>query len=236
MDVFRQGVAMGEGSLSDMYRLDTATGTWGEVKMTGDVPEARSYHAMTAIGIQLYMFGGCTQTGRLNDLHAFDTDTGVWRKLPTSDDILGRGGMGFTSVGRKLYVIGGFAGQEMGDVHEFDTELSQWRQIEATPPLPPRSVCGVASLGSLIIVIGGEVDPSSQGHAGAGQFSGDVYVFDTGDEQGGWMRVVPRGDTQLSPRGWFPVSAIGDNAVVLFGGNSVNNSRLDDTFLLQVSK
>lgn len=234
--MIRQGVALGEGSLSDMYRLDTATGTWSEVPMTGAVPEARSYHAMAAIGTRLYVFGGCIRSGRLNDLHAFDTDTGVWRKIPTCDNILGRGGAGLTSVGTKLFVVGGFAGREMGDVHEFDTELSEWRQIEATPPLPPRSVCGVASLGSRIVVIGGEVDPSSEGHAGAGRFSDDVYVFDTENEQAGWERVVPGGDTRLSPRGWFPATAFGDNAILVFGGCAPDNSRLDDSFLLQMGE
>ncbi|KAK7108053.1 uncharacterized protein [Littorina saxatilis] len=232
----RQGVEMGEGSLADMHRLDTTTGTWSEVKMTGDIPEARSYHRMTAMGTQIFVFGGCTTSGRLNDLHTFSTDTGIWRKLPTSDAILGRGGAGFTSVGKKLYVVGGFAGTEMGDVHEFDTERSHWREIKTTPAFPPRSVFGLAALGKRLVVIGGEIDPSSLGHAGAGQFSDDVYELDTANETSGWVRVVPGGDMQCSPRGWFSASAFGHDAIILFGGNALDNSRLDDTFLLHTTK
>nr|KAG5694897.1 hypothetical protein BaRGS_029514 [Batillaria attramentaria] len=225
---------MGEGSLADMYRLDTTRATWSKVTMTGDVPEARSYHTMTSIGSKLYVFGGCVTSGRLSDLHSFDTDTGVWRKLPTSDVILGRGGAGFTAVGNKLYVIGGFAGKEMGDMHEFDTETLQWRQMEVTPSLPPRSVFGVVSLGSRIFVIGGEVDPSDLGHAGAGQFSDEVYVLDTKDEAAGWRKVETTGEKKLSPRGWFSAAPFGSDGVLVFGGNALDNSRLDDAYLLKV--
>ncbi|XP_076467145.1 uncharacterized protein LOC143298228 [Babylonia areolata] len=228
----RQGIAMGERSLADLYKLDTSTNTWTQVTMTGPVPEARSYHSMAAIGATIYVFGGCTKAGRLNDLHAFDTLTGLWRSLPSSPDIPSRGGAGFTAIGRKLYVLGGFSGKEMGDVHEFDTEASQWRQITATPSLPPRSVFGVASLGRKIVVVGGEVDTSSQGHAGAGQFTDEVYVLDTEDEGRGWRRVAPKGEP-VSPRGWFSASAVTEDSLVVFGGNSPDNSRLNDVFLLE---
>ena len=237
--MFRQGIAMGEGSLSDMYRLDTATAgkaKWTKVSMKGDVPEARSYHAMTAVGTTLYVFGGCTTEGRLNDLHSFDTNTGVWQKMPKSDDILGRGGAGLVSIGAKLYVVGGFAGKEMGDVHEFDTDGREWRQL--AQPLPPRSVFGVVALDKRIVVIGGEVDPSSEGHAGAGHFSQDVYVLDTADEEGGWVKATVAGEAeaQWSARGWFPAAAYGDNTIAVFGGNALDNSRLDDCFLLCMDK
>lgn len=226
---------MGEGSLADMYKLDTTTATWSEVAMAGQVPEARSYHCMTSIGTTLYVFGGCTLSGRLNDLHSFDTDAGVWKALPTSDLIRGRGGAGLVAVGRKLYVVGGFVGHEVGDVHEFDTETSQWRQVEGSPALPPRSVFGVASLGSRIFAIGGEVDPSSQGHAGAGKYSNEVFVLDTKHEETGWQKVEPEGGPPPA-RGWFPASPYGADGVLLFGGNGEDNTRLNDTHLLQVTQ
>lgn len=229
----RHGIAMGEGSVGDMYRLDTTTSFWSPVSMSGDVPEARSYHQMTSIGSKLYVFGGCVPSGRLNDLHSFDTDTGIWRKLPSSDVILGRGGAGFTAVGNKLYVIGGFTGKEMGDMHVFDTETFQWREMQVAPALLPRSVFGVASLGSRIFVIGGEVDPSSLGHAGAGQFGDEVYVLDTKEQTAGWQKVEVSGD-KLSHRGWFSAAEYGPDGVLVFGGCALDNSRLDDAFLLKV--
>ncbi|KAL8611466.1 hypothetical protein ACOMHN_014521 [Nucella lapillus] len=232
----RQGVAMGEGSLADMYKLTTVDMKWSPVLMSGAVPEARSYHAMTAIGTTIYVFGGCTQTARLNDLYAFDIVSEFWKKLPTSPDISGRGGAGLTAIGPKLYVVGGFSGEETGDVHEFNTETSTWRQVNTTPSLPPRSVAGVTSLGKRIFVIGGEVDPSNAGHAGAGAFSDEVYVLDTGDEARGWQKWESRGSNrEMSPRGWFSASPMSEDSIFLFGGNALDNSRLDDSFILKVN-
>lgn len=235
----RQGINMGENSLADLYKLDTDTGAWSEVSMAGDVPQARSYHSMVPIGTLLYVFGGCThEGGRSNELHEFDTDTGVWRKLPTFDVILGRGGAGFVAVGKKLYVVGGFTGKEMGDVYEFDTEINEWKQIETSPSLPPRSVFGIVALATKIFVLGGEVDPSEMGHQGAGQFCNEVWVLDTADLQSGWLsyEAGDGGGEAFPHRGWFKAAPLGLNGIVLFGGNALDNSRMDDAYVLRFGK
>lgn len=227
---------MGEGAMNDMYELDTTTATWKQVSSSGDIPPPRSYHSMAAIGSTLYVFGGCGTEGRHNDLHSFDTNTGTWQALPTFDPILPRGGTGFVAIGRKLYVVGGFTGQEMSDMYEFNTESSRWRQVKAVPVLPARSVFGIAALGSRIFVVGGEVDPSTQGHAGAGEFSKDVYVLDTEDEGEGWQKAEPADDAIFTERGWLPAAALDASRIIAFGGIALDNSRSDETYILHVGK
>ena len=58
-----------------------------------------------------------------------------------------------------------------------------------TPPLPPRSVFGVATLGTRLAVMAGEVDPSDQGHEGAGNHSDKVFCLDTARPDQGWFNV-----------------------------------------------
>ncbi|KAL4418744.1 hypothetical protein ABPG77_006417 [Micractinium sp. CCAP 211/92] len=145
----RSGIDIGEGSLKDLHRFDTASRSWSEVQLAAGspVPPARSYHAMAATGGKLYLFGGCGtgSTGRLNDLWEFDPAASAWRQLPSSDAIKragapalictgcdvplclqGRGGPGFTATPGALWVVAGFAGQETNDVHRFDLATETW--------------------------------------------------------------------------------------------------------------
>ncbi|EFN59120.1 hypothetical protein CHLNCDRAFT_19060 [Chlorella variabilis] len=248
----RSGIDIGEGSLNDLHRFDAESATWVEVRPASEaVPPKRSYHAMAAAQGRLYVFGGCGEgsTGRLNDLWEFDLSTATWRQLPSSDAIkasgnrtLGRGGAGFAAVPCALFVVAGFAGQEMGDVHR------QGRG--AGPPggssscghdqpvaLPARSVCAVAAHGCAgclhsnhIVVFGGEVDPSTQGHAGAGCYSADTFCLDTAC---GHWHSISAGGQPPSPRGWLAATACG-TGVVVHGGNSASNQRLADMFLLEM--
>jgi N-acetylneuraminic acid mutarotase len=90
----RSGVDIGEGSLNDLYCLDTEDARWSQVvPASGVVPPKRSYHCMAAAQGKLFLFGGCGEgsTGRLNDLWEFDPATAAWRQLPSSDAIKASG-------------------------------------------------------------------------------------------------------------------------------------------------
>lgn len=231
----RSGISMGEGDNNDMYTFNTCSKEWRKLPTTGDVPMARSYHAMTALGNALYVFGGCTQKGRMNDLYCFDVDTNTWEKQPAYDVIEGRGGPGLVSVGHTLYVVAGFAGREMNDVHAFDTKEKTWQTLTFHTDLPPRSVFGIGSHGNTIIVVCGEVDPSDKGHAGAGHFSNEAFILDTVNPQN-WVRVPTEGD-QPEPRGWFTAAySDSDKKLYIFGGNSLSNERLNDIYSFQLSQ
>ena len=124
----REGTAIDEKLLNDLYKFDCETSTWSLVTCSGSVPCPRSFQSMVATtsGL-LFVFGGCPATGRLADLHQLDTKTGLWSRLP-SGEMEGRGGtpLALAQDGSALYVVGGFAGREMSDVHRFDIASRTW--------------------------------------------------------------------------------------------------------------
>jgi hypothetical protein len=170
----------------------------------------------------------------------------------------------------KLLLLGGFSGRELGDCHAFDIAAGKWA-CPAAPAggadgaapagcagcagaIPPRSVFGAAAHacgggrggagcghGGHVLLYGGEVDPSTQGHAGAGGFSAEVLCLDP--KSRACHALAPAPDVASSaapgPRGWFGAAAAGAGAggggaaVVVFGGVDADNRRLDDVWVLQ---
>ncbi|XP_058751991.1 nitrile-specifier protein 5-like [Vicia villosa] len=227
--------------LNELYSFDTKTNTWALVS-SGDIgPPHRSYHSTTADDQHVYVFGGCGVAGRLNDLWAFDVVDGKWVEFPSPGEACkGRGGPGLTVSHGKIWVVYGFAGMEVDDVHCFDLAHKTWAQVE-TGGLKPtaRSVFSTCLSGKHIIVYGGEIDPSDQGHMGAGQFSGEVYALDT--ETLSWTRLDDKVESggHPGPRGWCAFASAsrgGREGLLVYGGNSPSNDRLDDIFYLALAQ
>ncbi|XP_042504176.1 nitrile-specifier protein 5 [Macadamia integrifolia] len=220
--------------LSELYSFDTSTNEW-TLLSSGDIgPDHRSYHSMIADDDHVYVFGGCGVAGRLNDLWAFGIKDHKWVKFPVPDSCRGRGGPGLAVVGGKIWVVYGFAGEEMDDVHCFDLVNGEWSQVETTGEKPTaRSVFSTAAIGRYIFIYGGEVDPSDLGHMGAGRFTDEVYTLDT--ETKVWSRWDDVADSKEhpGPRGWCAFSAgtrDGKEGLLVYGGNSPSNDRLGDIF------
>lgn len=217
--------------LPDLYSYDTATSTWSLLPAG---PPPRSYHSMAADPARrtLYVFGGCGVSGRLNDLWAFDAAEERWTRLPDAP-CRGRGGAGLAVAGGKVWVVYGFAGEEMDDVYCFDPAAGAWAAVEGTGERPSaRSVFAAAVVGGEeIVVYGGEVEESSEGHMGAGRFDGEVYGLETG--KGVWRRWEEEGKEHPGRRGWcaFAGGKVGAaEGLLVYGGNSPSNERLDDLF------
>ena len=204
----RQGIAMDEAPLDDLFCFDMTTRTWERVKPaegSGPAPSPRSFHRMVAAGPLLYVFGGCDASGRLADLHSFDTRTRRWTALPPAA-VAGRGGAGFAALSSgSLAVVGGFAGHECKDVVVYDPSSQSWTQCpEAEAGLRPRSVfpAGAVPGRDVFVAVGGEVEPSAAGHSGAGGFANDVVL------------IAPQTTaTQARPSVTAPVAAGGDAVV-----------------------
>ncbi|KAK0588777.1 hypothetical protein LWI29_005368 [Acer saccharum] len=221
--------------LNELYSFDTCTNKWTLLSSVDDDvgPPHRSYHSTAADEQHVYIFGGCGVAGRLNDLWAFDVVDEKWIEYPTAgDSCKGRGGPGLVVARGKIWVVYGFAGVEMDDVHCFDPVHGQWAQVETSGEKPTaRSVFPTFGIGKYIIVYGGEVDPSDLGHLGAGKFTGDVYSLDT--ESLVWTRWDdgPGLDNHPGPRGWCAFAGgcrDGKQGLLVYGGNSPSNDRLDD--------
>ena len=245
----RTGIDMGEGSLNDLHAFDANLKTWIQLKqnMTDEenTPPPRSYHTMTSLKNKLYIFGGCSADhGRLNDLFEFDLVQSKWKKLKSDDRIAPRGGAGlcaFESPNESvesscLYVIGGFKGEEIDDVFKYDLNKNEWTQIQSLPRKLSVFACSAVNSDKWLIdgkrvrilVHGGEIDPSTKGHNGAGEFSSDLYAFD-GEK---WHILKISGDKPTN-RGWHSSCFDEENdTFYVFGGNLEDNKRTNELWSL----
>ncbi|KAL6952860.1 hypothetical protein U1Q18_001037 [Sarracenia purpurea var. burkii] len=222
--------------LNELYSFHTPSNKWTLISSGDSGPAHRSYHSSTADDRRVYVFGGCGVTGRLNDLWAYDVIEKTWIKFPVpGENCKPRGGPGLAVAHGKIWVVYGFSGVELDDVHYFDLVEERWVQVETSGEKPSaRSVFSTVGIGKYIFVYGGEVDPSDLGHLGAGKFSGDFYALDT--ETGVWEKLDDgsnSGKDHPGPRGWCAFSAgiwKGQLGLLVYGGNSDSNDRLDDIF------
>ncbi|XP_047317079.1 nitrile-specifier protein 5 isoform X1 [Impatiens glandulifera] len=216
--------------LNELYSFDTSTNQWSLVQSG---PPNRSYHSMTSDDRRLYVFGGCGESGRLNDLWAYDVMDKTWNKFPLpGEDCKPRGGPGLAVAEGRIWVVYGFTGEETDDVHYYDLVEEKWVRVETVGEKPTaRSVFPITAIGKYIFVYGGEVDPSDLGHMGAGKFADGVYVLDA--ETFVWTKWDDKSASGESPgpRGWCAFAAgvrDGKPGLLVYGGNSPTNDRLDD--------
>ena len=96
------------------------------------------------------------------------------------------------------------------------------------------------SLGGSIFAFGGEVEPSAQGHEGAGGFSDDLVAVDAYTGEPLDVSIVSEAPDKSLPlaRGWGGAAAIsGGSSAALFGGLSGSDDdpvRLDDGWLVNL--
>lgn len=104
------GKADCETQYCDMYRLDTASGTWEHVPATGDHPPPCFSHTLTAVdNHRLLLVGGCPASDN-SVLYLFDSRTACWRREPLqSSPEFVPVRHSATLVGDSLYLIGGGA-------------------------------------------------------------------------------------------------------------------------------
>ncbi|KAI5239638.1 kelch repeat protein [Aureobasidium subglaciale] len=208
------------------------------------VPEPRSYHCMTSDGeTTVYVHAGCPTSGRLSDLWSFNVQDRKWTEL-TSAPGPSRGGTSITFADGRLYRMGGFDGNHElgGEIDIYDIASDAWTTHTFTPDGEQGPGC--RSVGSLLAVIVhgrlflvtafGESDPSSLGHAGAGNMLHDTWAFDIEIKE--WSKIVVEGGGQEpQARGWFAAGVIpfeGKESIIVQGGLAEDNQRLDDAWIL----
>jgi hypothetical protein len=89
-----------------------------------------------------------------------------------------------------------------------------------------------------LVLHGGEVDPSTSGHSGAGEFSSQTFAFDGND----WQLISTHwtegcDEAKPSSRGWH-VSAFDPttNTFFVHGGNLENNIRTNELWTLSAEQ
>ena len=85
-----------------------------------------------------------------------------------------------------------------------------------------------------LITAFGESDPSSLGHAGAGNMLPDAWIWDIENQR--WSKIVgEEGGEVPQARGWFAADAMvveGKECIIVQGGLAEDNQRLDDAWVL----
>ncbi|KAM1461554.1 hypothetical protein ACFXTO_046717 [Malus domestica] len=238
-----------------LHVFDVKEQTWYVIEGTRDVPPPCVGVTLVAVGEIIYVFGG--RDYEHNELYSFDTSTHKWTLISsgdtgpphrsyhsvTSDDhhwiqypnpgdnLMGRGGAGLLEVQGKIWVVYGFAGEEVDDVHILDPAHGEWAQVETNGKKPTaRSVFSTVAISKYIIIYGGEVDPSDLGHLGVGKFAAEVYALDTETLWKKWDDGLGLGH-HPGPRGWCAFARgqwKGKEGHLVYDGNSPTNDRLGD--------
>lgn len=226
-----------------LWVLDTASSSWSSIvpkDTSGSIPPARSYHCMTSDGqTTVFLHAGCPESGRLSDLWSFDITSNTWKKLADAPAPQ-RGGPSITYLDGKLYRMNGFDGntEQGGKIDVYDITKNQWSTIdfEADGQRGPeaRSVGTLLSLKvqgrDKLMTVFGEHDPSSLGHEGAGKMLDNCWLWDVESAQ--WEKADMSGSDRPPPRGWFDADVIDNSRVIVVGGLSETNERLNDAWVL----
>ncbi|RVX71212.1 hypothetical protein B0A52_04786 [Exophiala mesophila] len=205
-------------------------------------PSGRSYHALTNDGDDtIYLHAGCPEKGRLGDVWSFRLSQRQWQQHAAAPDPP-RGGTSIAFARGKLWRMNGFDGikEQGGAVDVFDPADDRWTSIPFAAdgkegPIP-RSVCCLLALKirgrDSLLTMFGESDPSNLGHQGAGKMLGDIWAFDIESQH--WQEIRTQDSEIPSPRGWFAADVVVAGRVLMQGGLSPSNDRLDDLWLLEL--
>ncbi|XP_024008446.1 rab9 effector protein with kelch motifs isoform X2 [Eutrema salsugineum] len=118
---------------NDLYVLNTETYVWKRVDTIGNPPSARDSHTCSSWMNKIVVIGG--EDGHdyyLSDVHILDTDTFIWKELNTSGQLLTpRAGHVTVSLGRNLYVFGGFTDAQnlYDDLYVLDVDTCVWSKV-----------------------------------------------------------------------------------------------------------
>eukprot|EP00013_Stygamoeba_regulata_P016717 CAMPEP_0177688834 /NCGR_PEP_ID=MMETSP0447-20121125/34857_1 /TAXON_ID=0 /ORGANISM="Stygamoeba regulata, Strain BSH-02190019" /LENGTH=654 /DNA_ID=CAMNT_0019199137 /DNA_START=203 /DNA_END=2164 /DNA_ORIENTATION=+ len=129
------------GYRHDLFILHTDTMAWQEITsdVTGQAPEARGWHSMSAVDHRLFVFGGYNGSTPFQDLHVLDTETMVWSQ-PQTHGAAPSPRYSHTAVvhGNFILLIGGANGTKSFDeCYVLNTDTFTWIRPSMTGSVPP---------------------------------------------------------------------------------------------------
>ena len=194
-----------------LYAFDIDTHTWFKPRVSGTVPEERSYHSACVLGKVMYIHGGNNQRpGIYNDIHKLDTTTMVWSLINTRGTPPPMSSHhSATIIGTKMFVFGGGGDQwiqNYNNIRVFDTESNTWLSTPSAQLLPEqrRGHSSFAYNGELYIVGGYRF----------GTYFNDLWKYNP--ETFCWEKIEPRGTGPCSGMAWMNCCMVGDR-IILFG-------------------
>ncbi|KAK0390529.1 hypothetical protein NLU13_0033 [Sarocladium strictum] len=236
---------------NDLWAFDIRTKTWTQLPAGPGLP--RGGTAICISKSRLFRFGGYDGQGEIGgQLDFIDLEVETFNDQGTKGEVAIRARGAWQSILEN-------------NVDTSSTEIP----AEPNQDWPaPRSVASLEAITlgggrEYLVLAMGERSPSAEGHAGAGRFHSDVWMFQvpplgmsaasmkdallqlagrkTGE--GKWTRVstLPHdddvSDEEPVPRGWFataPMTDLEDNAIVFWGGLDEHNERLGDGWILRL--
>ncbi|XP_062929464.1 rab9 effector protein with kelch motifs [Mobula hypostoma] len=152
------------GNRNCIQVLNFETGEWRNPAVNGTPPTPRTCHSSTAaIGDCLFAFGGGDKGAEPvqdTQLHAFDKATLSWSQIPTEGEPPApRHGHVMVSVGSKLFIHGGLAGDKFfNDMYTIDTAAvnMKWKKVKMKGDIPGgRAAHSAVSHGKYLFIFGG---------------------------------------------------------------------------------
>ncbi|KAF4976979.1 hypothetical protein FZEAL_6428 [Fusarium zealandicum] len=238
---------------NDIWAFNVHDRTWSELPAAPG--PARGGSAICVSKSRLFRFGGFDGEkelgGELDFLHL---------EVETFDDKVRKGEVSVRARGGWQTILESDPNSESTEIHAEPSQV--WPE--------PRSVASfeaitVGSGREYLVLTMGERDPSSEGHAAAGKFLSDVWMFQvpplgmtaasvtaamwqamgrkTGE--GKWTKVdlAPYDDDNSDelpePRGWLasaPMGELEEHGILIWGGLGEDNQRLGDGWILRLGE
>ncbi|RUS84867.1 hypothetical protein EGW08_007408, partial [Elysia chlorotica] len=137
--LFVFGGATQEGCLNDVQSMDTATGVWTDIEVSGICPAPRTHRSAAVVGSKVYFFsGGHCGSEPVADraVHCLDTESWSWTALtPKGNAPKPRHGHLMVSAvpnnnNARIYMHGGMSGSIFfDDLHVLDVDRCSWNLV-----------------------------------------------------------------------------------------------------------
>ncbi len=139
---------------AETYVYDPAHDAWSQA---APMPAPRAFLAASALGDGIYVVGGYDGQRELDTVALYrPADEGAaggpWTaRAPLSQP---RGGLGLTTIGTRLYAVGGGWTAALAFNEQYDAKVNAWSRI-GTPVVPSWRNLGLAALDNTLYAVGG---------------------------------------------------------------------------------
>lgn len=223
----------GNNYLNDTWEYDISTHTWTEYNTIGIKPIARSDHSIAYVGNgKLIMYGGRYLSGEgkyyyLQDTWEYDISTHTWMEYnEEGNNPFSRASHSISYISDdRLILFGGYV-EDVGntsDAWEYDLSNHAWLPKDTDNSPSRRVKHTMAYFGdSKVIMFGGYGDYSGK------EFLSDTWVYNT--DTSNWIKCDVSSQNPSARRN-HSIAYIGDNRVIMFGGQDDENNILSDTWI-----
>jgi DNA-binding CsgD family transcriptional regulator len=144
----------GNAYRAETYVYDAASDRWSQV---ASMPSARGFAAASTLEDVIYVAGGYNGRRELDDVTAYDpaaegAPAGPWSARSAMSEA--RSGFGLTSIGSRLYAVGGGWTKPLAFNEQYDTRTGAWSRFD-TPVTGQWRNLGLVAHGQKLYAVGG---------------------------------------------------------------------------------